>query len=65
MNQFVVHRLIAAPVEYTVTIKHFVSGGEWTMSAAVYGVDKDEETRKRVAFDLRTAADWLEKGEGE
>ena len=62
MNQFVVHRLRAQPVEYTVTIKHFVSAGEWTMGATVEGVDKDEETRKRVAFDLRTAADWLERG---
>lgn len=61
-DQFVVHRLRSQPVAYTVSIKHFVSGGEWTMSAAVNGVGDDEESRKRVAFDLRTAADWLESG---
>lgn len=59
-NKFVIHRLRSKPVEYTITIKHFVSGGEWTMSANLNGVDKDEESKKRIAFDLRMAADWLQ-----
>lgn len=59
-DRFVVHRLRSEPVEYTVTIKHFVSGGEWTMGVSVNGIGDDEETKKRAAFDLRKAADWLE-----
>lgn len=58
-NQFVVHRLRSKPVEYTVTIKHFVSGGDWVMSVMVGDVSEDPENRFRVAADLEHAARML------
>ena len=59
-DQFVVHRLRSQPVEYTITIKHFVSGGEWTMSVTVKGVDDGPTSKSRVASDLRRAAEMLD-----
>lgn len=58
-NQFVVHRLRSKPVEYTVTIRHFVSGGEWHMSVQVNDVSEDPENRFRVAADLAHASHML------
>lgn len=61
-SEFVVHRLRAKPVEYTIRISHYVSDGLWTMrAAAVDGVDVTKENMLRVAADLRTAAKWIEE----
>lgn len=60
-EKFVVKRLQAKPVSYTVTISHFVSAGEWQMGLHVEGVAEDTENRERVASDLRFAADLLEQ----
>lgn len=59
-DQFVVHRLRSKPVEYTVRIRHFISGGEWQMGVEVQDVVEDEINRRRVAADLRAAAEWLD-----
>lgn len=56
---FVIKRLRAKPIEYTVRIKHFVSGGEWMMSVGVEGVTEDEVNKSRVSDDLRHAADMM------
>jgi hypothetical protein len=61
-DAFVIHRLRAKPVEYTVKISHFVQDGEWTMAITVLDLDDDQETKSRLAADLRVAADWLENG---
>lgn len=62
---FVVNRLRSKPVEYTVAISHYVSGGEWMMGVSVQNVsDPDDVQRERVAADLRYAADLIEKGDG-
>jgi len=61
-DQFVVHRLRAKPVEYTVTIRHFVSGGEWVMGVTVKDVADSGRDRLSVADDLRRAAEILEDG---
>lgn len=60
MSQFVVHRLLTKPIEYTVRIKHFVLGGAWTMSVCVQDVAEDDINKRRVADDLRAAAEMLE-----
>lgn len=60
MNQFVIHRLRSKPVEYTVRIKHFVSGGQWMMSVGVEDIAEDDVNRDRVADDLRDAAILIE-----
>jgi hypothetical protein len=61
-DRFVVHRLRARPVEYTVTIRHFVSGGEWMMGVTVKDVAMDNaEECRRVALDLKCAATMLEE----
>lgn len=62
-NQFVVHRLRSKPVEYNVTIRHFISGGEWVMSVQVNDVSEDPENRFRVAADLDAAARLLRDAE--
>lgn len=62
-DQFVVHRLRSKPVEYTVRIRHFVSGGEWQMGVTVLDLAEDDEQRRRVASDLRQAADMLDDKE--
>jgi hypothetical protein len=59
--EFVIKRLRAKPVDYTVTISHFVRAGEWTMRVGVNGSVDDRENRLRVAADLRMAAAWLEE----
>lgn len=61
MNDFVIKRLRSKPVEYTVTIRHFIAAGEWKMSVAVQDVSEDDTNRKRVASDLRRAAEMLEE----
>jgi hypothetical protein len=60
MNRFVINRLRRSPVEYTVKISHFVSGGEWQMGIELQDVRVDDTSRISIASDLRTAADWLE-----
>jgi len=59
-DQFVIHRLRAKPVEYTVKIRHFVSGGEWMMGVTVCDLADSERNHISVADDLRQAADMLE-----
>lgn len=61
MNQFVVHRLRSKPVEYTVRIRHFVVDGKWMMGVEVLDIANDDENHKRVAGDLRDAADMIDK----
>jgi hypothetical protein len=63
-SAFIVHRLRSKPVEYTVTISHFVRAGEWVMSVGVNDIDDDRENKLRVAADLRAAADWIEEDYG-
>lgn len=63
-SAFIVHRLRAKPVEYTVTISHFVRDGKWVMSVGVDDVADDRENKLRVAADLRAAADWIEEDYG-
>jgi hypothetical protein len=62
---FIINRLRSKPVEYTVAISHYVSGGEWMMGVSVQNVsDPDDVQRGSVAADLRYAADLIEQGEG-
>jgi hypothetical protein len=63
-NGFIVHRLRSKPVEYTVTISHFVRAGKWVMSVGVDNVEDDRENKLRVAADLRAAAEWIEEDYG-
>lgn len=63
-SAFVVHRLRAKPVEYTVIISHFVRAGQWVMSVGVNDVEDDRENKLRVAADLRKAAEWIEQDYG-
>lgn len=60
-DAFVIHRLRSKPVEYSVTIRHYVSNGEWEMSMTVEGATDDAENRDRVAEDLEVAASWLRR----
>jgi hypothetical protein len=55
-DQFVVHRLRAKPIEYTVKIRHFVSGGVWMMGVTVMDLADTDHNRVSVAADLRHAA---------
>lgn len=60
-DQFIVHRLRAKPVEYNLKIRHFVADGEWIMGVTVIDVDIEiAEEARRVADDLRRAADMIE-----
>ncbi len=59
-DQFVIHRLKSKPVSYSVGISHFVSHGEWQMAITVTGVGEDNENKRRVATDLRAAAEMLD-----
>ena len=61
-DQFVIHRLRSKPVEYTVKIRHFVSGGEWMMGVTVCDIEENERGRLCVADDLRRAAEIIEGG---
>jgi predicted RNase H-like HicB family nuclease len=64
-SEFVVHRLRAKPVEYSVSISHYVRDGQWVMRVAeITGVATDRENMLRVAADLRKAAEWLEEDFG-
>lgn len=62
-NQFVIHRLKSKPVSYTVGIRHFVSHGQWQMGIEVMGAGEDEENKRRIASDLRAAAEMLDPTE--
>ena len=59
-DQFVVHRLRAKPVEYTVKIRHFVSGGGWMIGVQVLDLEDSDRARLCVADDLRRVADIVE-----
>jgi hypothetical protein len=59
-DQFVVHRLRAKPIEYTIKIRHFVSGGVWMMGVTVCDIEESERARLSVADDLRRAAELCE-----
>lgn len=64
-SEFVVHRLRAKPVEYTVSISHYVRDGKWVMCVAnISDVAIDKENMLRVAADLRMAASWIEEDFG-
>lgn len=60
-DQFVVHRLRAKPVEYSVDISHFVRDGKWVMQGRVNNIAETKEDMLRVAGDLRALAQWLEE----
>jgi hypothetical protein len=65
MNDFVVHRLRSKPVEYTVSISHYVRDGQWVMHIAkISDITVDKENMLRVAADLRMAASWIEEDFG-
>lgn len=60
-DEFVINRLRSKPVNYSVQIGHFVSDGEWMMSIGVSDIAlMDDETRGRIAGDLRRAAEIIE-----
>jgi hypothetical protein len=59
-NQFVIHRLRAKPIEYTVKIRHFVSGGRWMIGVQVNDLEDSDRARLSVADDLRRVADIVE-----
>jgi hypothetical protein len=63
-SAFIVHRLRSKPVEYTLTISHFVRAGEWVMSVGVNDIANTREDNLRVAADLRAAARWIEEDYG-
>lgn len=64
-SPFVLKRLRAKPVTYTVEISHLAVGGEWQMSVTVRDLVEDDEQSRRVASDLRLAADILDGKAGE
>lgn len=62
-DAFVIHRLRAKPISYSVGITHFVGDGDWMMSVTVNDVSmENDDERARVAEDLRAAADLIERG---
>lgn len=64
-NPFVLNRLRKEPISYWVGIDHLVVGGEWTMRLSVNEINESPEDKRRVASDLRRAADMLEEAAGE
>lgn len=48
-DAFVIHRLRSKPVEYSITIRHYIAAGDWQMSVTVEGAADDNENRCRVA----------------
>jgi hypothetical protein len=60
---FVIHRLRAKPVEYTVKIRHFVERNEWMIGVIVCDIEENERGRLSVADDLRRCAEMLEDRE--
>ncbi len=60
-DAFVIHRLRAKPVEYSFKITHYVRDGEWMLGIEVNDLAEDDETRRRLAADLREIATWLEE----
>lgn len=60
-DQFVIYRLRAKPVEYSVRIRHFVSGGEWMMGVTVYDVAESDRAKLAVVDDLRRAIEIFEE----
>jgi hypothetical protein len=65
-DNFVLHRLRAKPVTYTVEINHFVSDGKWTCRLKLIGIgDLTEQQRKNISADLEWAAEQTKSGEFE
>jgi len=71
-DQFILHRLRAKPIEYTVRIRHFVgSGGKWMMGVTVNDIGdglclsrvspESAIAMRSVADDLRRAIEILEE----
>lgn len=59
-TQFIVNRLRKEPIQYMVTITHYVANGEWMQSTKFDGVSIDTDREKEsVAFDLNYAAQGL------
>ena len=63
-DQFVIHRLRAKPVEYTIKIRHFVSGGEWMIGATVCGIEENARAKLSVVEDLRQVIEMFERESG-
>jgi hypothetical protein len=63
-DQFVIHRLRAKPVEYTVKIRHFVGDGKWMMGVTVCDLADTDRNHVSVAADLRYAAEMCEDMDG-
>lgn len=62
-DAFVIHRLRAKPITYSVEISHFVGDGDWMMSVTVNDVSMENlDERSRVAEDLRACAALIERG---
>jgi hypothetical protein len=59
-NPFVLKRLKAKPVTYTVELSHFAAGGAQQFGVVVRDIRMDAEGKRRVAADLRLAAEWIE-----
>lgn len=60
-DAFVIKRLRAKPITYTVEISHFVSAGDWMMGLTINDVSMENaDERARVAEDLRAAAALIE-----
>ncbi len=55
-QDFIVPKLRAKPVTYTVEISHFVQDGQWALAVNPIGVAQDKANRQRVAADLEAAA---------
>lgn len=62
-DAFVIHRLRAKPVEYTIRFRHFVKDGARAFGITVSDIAQDRENRLRIAADLRVAAAMLEDDE--
>jgi len=63
-DQFVKNRLRSKPITYTVELSHYVSGDERMFDIKINDIGPmDAENKKRVAQDLRDAADRIEADE--
>jgi hypothetical protein len=58
-DQFIINRLRAKPIEYAVELSHVCDDGEWHLGIAVFDVCEEASSRRRVAGDLRRAAEIL------
>jgi hypothetical protein len=59
-DRFIIHRLRSKPVEYTITLRHFVSGGEWMLGVLVNDIENSQRAKEAIASDLRYAAAMLD-----